>query len=81
MKVKPTIDEALDLLMSKLDESVSTNTVIDSGQWYLYFTFDVIGRVTFSKPFGLPQQGRDIGNTIAIGGYLERHLGFVSSLP
>lgn len=58
VKAEPSIDEAIQLMICKLDDCVETNAVIDFGHWYLYFTFDVIGRVTFSKPFGLRSRPR-----------------------
>jgi hypothetical protein len=36
-----------------------------------------VGRITFSKSFGLLQEGRDIGKSIAIGEILERYLGIM----
>ncbi|MCJ1248190.1 hypothetical protein MMC30_005407 [Trapelia coarctata] len=70
-KGEPSVDEAIKLMIRQLDDCADTKTIIDFGEWYLYFTFDVIGRVTFSKPFRLLQEGQDIGNAIAIGEYLE----------
>jgi len=80
-KGEPSVDKAIQLMIRKLNDCADTKTVMNFGEWYLYFTFDVVGRVTFYKPFGLLQEGRAIGNAIAIGEYLERYMGFIGNLP
>jgi hypothetical protein len=55
--------------------------MVDFGAWFLYFAFDVVGRMTFSKPFRLLEERRDIRNSIVRGKFLERYLGLIGHFP
>ncbi|KPM44434.1 hypothetical protein AK830_g2085 [Neonectria ditissima] len=44
---------------------------MDLAGWLQFYAFDVIGQITFSRPFGFMREGKDIQNCIA---KLERYL-------
>jgi cytochrome P450 len=81
LKSEASVDEAVRQFSQKLAECSDSGSIMDFRPWCLYYGFDVIGRVTFSKPFGLLEEGRDIGNSIVIGEYLERYLGIMGHFP
>lgn len=42
-----------------------THEPMDLDKFFTYVAFDITGDVTFSKPFGFIEEGRDVGNAIA----------------
>ncbi|KIW78579.1 hypothetical protein Z517_08417 [Fonsecaea pedrosoi CBS 271.37] len=55
------IDKCNDILVRRLDEvSRHGEQPVDMANWLQYYAFDVIGEITFSKPFGFLEQGSDI---------------------
>lgn len=90
IRSEPQVDALVQLLEKRLDECISApqkqepkqaGAVIDLNHWITYYTFDVLGEVTFSKPFGFLAAGRDIRDTVANARYLETYLGFVGRYP
>ncbi|KAF2967893.1 hypothetical protein GQX73_g5705 [Xylaria multiplex] len=59
MKLEPQINELVNLLLRRLDVIASTKDTIDFGYWLQLFAFDVIGAVSFSKPYGFISSGSD----------------------
>ncbi|KAI1483449.1 cytochrome P450 [Daldinia eschscholtzii] len=57
---EPAIDECVNLLLYKIDGLVSEGKPIDLGSWMSYYTFDVIGQLSFSKMFGFLEKGTDV---------------------
>ncbi|ROV92820.1 hypothetical protein VPNG_09090 [Cytospora leucostoma] len=46
------------LLMRRLRERAARGEVVDMWAWFNYYTFDIIGDLTFSEPFDCVNQGR-----------------------
>ncbi|KAF2109828.1 cytochrome P450 [Lophiotrema nucula] len=59
-RFEPWVDKAIKNLLAKL--STLGTTSVDMGRWAQLFAFDVIGEVTFSKPFGFVDAGKDDGS-------------------
>ncbi|KAH0499247.1 hypothetical protein TgHK011_006452 [Trichoderma gracile] len=66
--LEPQVDRLLDDLLVKFDAFALSPNPIDLGNWFQLFAFDVIGVVSFSKPFGFIDRGTDEG----IFGRIER---------
>jgi Cytochrome P450 len=66
IKCESSVDEAITQLSNELAGFAGSGSTIDFSEWFLYFAFDVVGRLSFSKSFGLLEEGRDIGKSIAI---------------
>ena len=64
-KLEPYVDSAISLMVDRLCE-VTKKETIDMSKWAQMFAFDVIGEVTFSKPFGFLAAGKDDGSFQAI---------------
>ncbi|KAI1296154.1 cytochrome P450 [Xylaria venustula] len=60
-KLEPQLDELVSNLLRKLDVLAAEPQAIDLGYWLQLFAFDVIGAVSFSKPFGFVSAGSDDG--------------------
>ncbi|KAI8634708.1 cytochrome P450 family protein [Xylariaceae sp. FL1651] len=59
--LEPQIDPLIKIFLGKLDDFVAESEVIDLGYWLQLFAFDVIGAVSFGKPFGFVSSGSDNG--------------------
>lgn len=81
LESEPAIDNMIELLLGWLDEHSDERKPIDLDRFFTFTTYDVVGEVTFSKPFGFLREGRDVGNAItnslnhniyvAVGGYVR----------
>ncbi|KAI1298515.1 cytochrome P450 family protein [Xylaria venustula] len=60
-RFEPAIDVLLDSLLHKLDDFAKSSQVFDLGFWVQLYAFDVIGTVSFNKPFGFLFSGSDNG--------------------
>ncbi|KAF2970089.1 hypothetical protein GQX73_g3438 [Xylaria multiplex] len=58
-RFEPQIDVLLDTLLHKLDDFAKSSQIFDLGFWIQLYAFDVIGTVSFSKPFGFISSGTD----------------------
>jgi hypothetical protein len=65
LKGEVKVDELILRFTSQLDRMINSELEICLDKWFTYFTFDIVGQVTFSRPFGFLQQGKDIGNCIS----------------
>jgi cytochrome P450 len=65
-KLEPGVDTAVTLFINRLEEVTKEGASVDMSKWAQLFAFDVIGEVTFSKPFGFLAAGRDDGSFQAI---------------
>lgn len=55
---EPTIQEHTALLMERFRERAARGEVVDMWAWFNFFTFDVIGDLAFSEPFGCIDKGQ-----------------------
>ncbi|KAK8034834.1 hypothetical protein PG993_009829 [Apiospora rasikravindrae] len=94
IRSEPQVDALVRLLQEQLDKCIlespqkqqagkkgAAAAVVDLNRWITYFTFDVLGEVTFSQPFGFLAAGHDIRDTVANARYLTAYLGFVGRYP
>jgi cytochrome P450 len=65
-KLEPGVDTAISLFCKRLGEVAKDGSSVDMSKWAQLFAFDVIGEVTFSKPFGFLAAGKDDGSFQAI---------------
>ncbi|KAK4233361.1 hypothetical protein C8A03DRAFT_19556 [Achaetomium macrosporum] len=59
-ELEPYVDNAVLVFLNKLGDMAGQ--VVDLGNWFQLFAFDVIGEITFSKPFGFMDAGSDDGS-------------------
>ncbi|KAL2273789.1 hypothetical protein FJTKL_04106 [Diaporthe vaccinii] len=57
--LEPRVDETLTTLLQKFDEL--QGQTIDLAQWLQLFAFDIIGAISFSRPYGYVEAGDDNG--------------------
>ncbi|KAI1133127.1 cytochrome P450 [Nemania abortiva] len=59
MRLEPQIHELVTILLKRFDDVAFSEQIIDLGYWLQLFAFDVIGAVSFSKPYGFVSSGSD----------------------
>ncbi|KAI1420526.1 cytochrome P450 [Xylaria sp. FL1777] len=59
MHLEKQVDELITPLLKKFDDVAFSKHTIDLGYWLQLFAFDVIGAVSFSKPYGFVSSGSD----------------------
>lgn len=55
--IQSHVDELIAAFSSACDRADGSTAVIDMGNWGNFFAFDVIGSLTFGKPFGCLKSG------------------------
>ncbi|PTB63608.1 cytochrome P450 [Trichoderma citrinoviride] len=58
------VDECADVLLSRLSLFSKSKEPINMGHWFQCYAFDVIGNITFSKPFGFLDRGEDVSGLL-----------------
>ncbi|KAK6949096.1 hypothetical protein Daesc_009169 [Daldinia eschscholtzii] len=76
--LEPQVNSVLVLLVNRLREI--RVQPIDLGYWIQLFAFDVIGAISFSKPFGYVESGDDAGIFLRLRKAL-RSMGWVKHAP
>lgn len=81
LKLEDTISRTAEMLLGWMDKFAKNGKAMHLDKFFTYAAFDVVGNVTFSRPFGFLEQGADIGNSIsnslalnvyaAVGGFLQ----------
>ncbi|KAL4953679.1 cytochrome P450 [Aspergillus filifer] len=59
------VDMCIRTFQNTLEKLSGEKQKIDLGDWLQYYAFDVIGNITFGKPFGFVEKGEDINNMMA----------------
>jgi len=67
--LEPYVNNAVNVFLDNMAERQSQ--IIDMGKWVQLFAFDVIGEITFSKPFGFMDAANDDGSFAQIEGALK----------
>lgn len=58
------MDSCTRLLFSKLDNFADGSQIVDLGEWIQFYTFDVVGELTFAKKLGFLDKGGDVDGMI-----------------
>ncbi|KAI4688330.1 hypothetical protein J4E81_007926, partial [Alternaria sp. BMP 2799] len=59
------IDRTFETFLDWMDKYAAAKKPMHLNTYISYLTFDVIGEIVFSKPFGFLVRGKDIGNSIS----------------
>ncbi|ORY56949.1 cytochrome P450 [Pseudomassariella vexata] len=78
LRSEDAINRNIELLLGWLDKFSSNNQPMNFDEYLAYTTFDIVGEVIFSKPFGFLTAGYDIDHSIANSGYLSLFIAFAS---
>ncbi|KAK0667912.1 cytochrome P450 [Cercophora samala] len=83
-RVEGKVDEVVDMLCRELDKRLCGDLGyggLDLGEWIVYYTWDVIGNVTFSQPLGYLREGRDFDGTLSTADKTLDYFAFITSIP
>ncbi|KAM0480168.1 hypothetical protein ACHAPX_003993 [Trichoderma viride] len=58
------VDECADILLNRMSICSKRREPINMGHWFQCYAFDVIGNITFSKPFGFLDRGEDVSGIL-----------------
>ncbi|KPM35679.1 hypothetical protein AK830_g10879 [Neonectria ditissima] len=58
------VDSCSNLLIDKLSLFADDNKPVDLGEWIQFYTFDVVGEITFAKKLGFLETGGDVDGMI-----------------
>ncbi|KAK0747253.1 cytochrome P450 [Apiosordaria backusii] len=83
-KVERKMDEVVHLFCRELEKRICGEKGkggMDLGNWIVYYTWDVIGNVTFSQPLGYLQEGRDFDSTVSTAEKTLDYFAFITAIP
>ncbi|CCC14510.1 unnamed protein product [Sordaria macrospora k-hell] len=91
LSLEPHMDTAITQLCSELEtrfidtkdhnDEPKEGKVLDLGDWISLYAWDVLGTVTFSRPFGYMSSGRDFDGSIARAQDAMFYFAWVGCLP
>ncbi|KAI0442804.1 cytochrome P450 [Xylaria telfairii] len=67
LEFEPIVDECIETIVTRLDKIIvqsKTKKACDLGEWMQYYSFDVMGIMTWGKAFGFLDRGEDVNNMI-----------------
>ncbi|RDL38625.1 uncharacterized protein BP5553_02965 [Venustampulla echinocandica] len=78
---EPYIDELLETLFQVLDKNCKSGETIDIARWTYYFSFDVIGYLSFGSPIGFLKEGKDVHHLIKMQMFIISYLRHLLTIP
>ncbi|KAE8356319.1 cytochrome P450 [Aspergillus coremiiformis] len=85
LSLEPHVDQIVAYLCQRLDEEFidgsNAGKTCPLDRWLLFYTWDVVGKATFSEPIGYLEKGYDFDGTIAISDKAMDYFSFVGQLP
>lgn len=65
VSLEPLVDDVLEVISEQLDKRFTQHAqIFDLSKWMQYFSFDVMGTLTFSKRYGFLEQGKDVNGML-----------------
>lgn len=64
VELEPLVDSCIKIFIQKLGEHIDNRSPLDMVKWFQWYAFDVIGELTFSKPFGFLETECDVDDAI-----------------
>jgi hypothetical protein len=61
---EPHVNECNAIFMSAMEEMARDNRIVDLAIWLQWYTFDVIGNITFQRRFGFMERREDVDEMI-----------------
>lgn len=82
LPIEPLIDKTISHLTSRLDEKfVFSERACAIDEWILFFTWDVIGELTFSKPMGFLASGGDNSGLLRTAEKAVGYMAVIGQMP
>ncbi|OGE54113.1 hypothetical protein PENARI_c006G07172 [Penicillium arizonense] len=85
LPLEPHIDEMTQYLCQRLEENFicepSATKACNLGKWIALYTWDVVGKTTFSQPIGYLEKGYDFDNTLSTANTAMDYFSIVGQMP
>ncbi|KAJ5375837.1 hypothetical protein N7517_007843 [Penicillium concentricum] len=84
LPLEPHIDDMISYLCQRLEEEFidgPSPKTCDLGEWIAYYTWDVVGKATFSQPIGYLEKGYDFDKTLHIANVAMDYFSLVGQIP
>ncbi|KUJ11447.1 cytochrome P450 [Mollisia scopiformis] len=79
---EPLVDDTIAAFCKRLDEEfVETGKACKMDEWLLFFAWDVIAQMTFSRPMGFMDQGKDYSGLLATADRALDYFATVGQMP
>jgi hypothetical protein len=78
-RMEKLVDENTHVFINKME--TKAGQPVDLGDWVQWYAFDVIGTITFLKPFGCMQMESDVQNMIRNTDTSFRYVSVVGQMP
>ncbi|KAL3477958.1 cytochrome protein [Aspergillus californicus] len=83
--LEPHVDEVMGYLCYRLEETFidtpNAEKTCALDDWISFYTWDVIGKLTFSQPIGYLEKGHDFDNTLEIANISLDYFSMVGQMP
>ena len=79
VKLERLVEPCTEIFISKMLEKL--HTPIDLGEWVHWYSFDVIGEITFLKRFGFMEEERDVNDIISSQSLPITVVAWLSQIP
>jgi hypothetical protein len=79
--LEPQVDSYTDIFISTMHEYAALDKIVDLGEWFPWYAFDVIGAITFNKKFGFMEERKDIKDIIAGTAFGLKYSSVVGQVP
>ena len=64
MELENLVDSCVQMFLSRLQTSSSSDTPFEIDTWLQYYSFDCLGALSFSQDVGFLSSGKDVGSMI-----------------
>ncbi|KAJ5805081.1 hypothetical protein N7474_010968 [Penicillium riverlandense] len=85
LPLEPHIDEMIQYFCQRLEEKFvdgsNSSKTCDLGEWIAFYTWDVVGKATFSQPIGYLEKGYDFDKTLSIANVAMDYFSMVGQMP
>ncbi|KAB5566690.1 cytochrome P450 [Coniochaeta sp. 2T2.1] len=81
VEYEPRVDDTLRSLFVALDREGAGGARIDIARWAFYYALDVIGELSFGKPIGFLEQGRDVYGLIYKQSVMTNYVRLLTTMP
>ncbi|KAF5724352.1 cytochrome P450 monooxygenase [Fusarium mundagurra] len=83
--LEPHMDKVINQLCRELEERFmdgdNAGKICNIGRWILFYTWDVVGAVTFSRPIGYVEKGYDFDGTLRNADKAMDYFSVVGTMP
>ncbi|RDL29798.1 uncharacterized protein BP5553_10663 [Venustampulla echinocandica] len=81
LKSESLVDDTIDSFCKHLDRFADEGTVCKMDEWLLFFAWDVISQLTFSRPMGFMDEGKDYSGLLGTADKALDYFSVIGQIP